>query len=43
VEQVLAEEQDHLWKDLQERERFDENMWRECEQEIHLYYEDDTF
>jgi hypothetical protein len=43
IDRVLEEEQDHLWEDLQERERFDENSRRECEQEIRSYYEDGTF
>jgi hypothetical protein len=43
VEQVLAEEREHLSEDLQRREEFDENSRRECEQEICSYYEDNTF
>jgi hypothetical protein len=38
-----VEEQDRLWEDLQEKERFDENSRRECEQEMRSYYEDSTF
>jgi hypothetical protein len=43
VEQVLVEEQDLLWENLQERERFDDNIWRECEEEFRSYCKDSTF
>jgi hypothetical protein len=42
VEQVLAEDWDHLREDLQERERFNEGSQREREQVLCSYYEDDT-
>jgi ADP-ribosylglycohydrolase len=43
VEQVLVEEREYLQEDLQRREEFNKNRRRECEQELHSYYEDDTF
>jgi hypothetical protein len=43
VEQVLAEERDLLQEDLQERERFDENMRRGCGVELGSYREDHMF
>jgi hypothetical protein len=43
VERDLVDEQDPLREDLQERERFDENHQRECEQEIRSYFEDSMF
>jgi hypothetical protein len=43
VDWVLAEEHYLLWEDLQERERFDENVQQEREDELRSYCEDTTF
>jgi hypothetical protein len=43
VDRVLAKEQYLLREDLQERERFDENVQREWEDELRSYREDTTF
>jgi hypothetical protein len=43
VDRVLAEERYLLREDLQERERFDENVQREREDELRSYHEDTTF
>jgi hypothetical protein len=43
VERVLSKEQDLLREDLQERERFDENIRRECEEDFRSYREDSMF
>jgi hypothetical protein len=43
VDQVIAEKHYLLWEDLQERERFDENMQRGQEDELRSYQEDNTF
>jgi hypothetical protein len=43
VDRVLAEECYLLREDLQERERFDENVQREREDELRSYREDTTF
>jgi hypothetical protein len=43
VDQVLGEEQDALWEDLQEQVRFDENKRREREGELRSYREDTAF
>jgi hypothetical protein len=39
----MAEERYHLQEDLQEQERFEENMRRGREVELRSYHEDDTF
>jgi hypothetical protein len=43
VERVLAEEQDYLWEDLQEQERFAENSRKERDVEMRSYHEDNMF
>jgi hypothetical protein len=43
VDRVLAEERYLLQEDLQERERFNENVQREREDELRSYHEDNTF
>jgi hypothetical protein len=43
IDQMMAEEQFSLHEDLQEQERFVENMRREREAELQSYHEDATF
>jgi hypothetical protein len=43
VNQQMAEERYCLQEDLQEQERFTENMRRGREAELRSYHEDDTF
>jgi hypothetical protein len=44
LERRLQDEWDHLWDDLQERERFKENCRRRREEaEVRSYCEDNTF
>jgi hypothetical protein len=43
VGRVMAEERYHLREDLQEQERFNENMQRGREAELRSYREDNTF
>jgi hypothetical protein len=42
-DRIIGEAMDCRWEDLQEREQFDENHRRECEEEIRSYREDSMF